>query len=124
MKKDSVFGIVTLVSTTNDNPQKGISAMKVDIIIDQDMQKVKLILDGKAGIVGPNLTADDAENVVKLIEQASRKANCEAFVLKYFNTKITKECTKFTDIKCKVHGIVRYTRKLLLILTAKPDNLV
>ncbi|MCL2120589.1 MAG: hypothetical protein FWH27_19435 [Planctomycetaceae bacterium] len=31
-----------------------------------------------------------------------------AFVLKDFNTKITKECTKVTDIKCKVHDVVRY----------------
>ncbi|MCL2117334.1 MAG: hypothetical protein FWH27_02790 [Planctomycetaceae bacterium] len=35
--------------------------MKADIIVDQETQKVKLILDWKAGIVGPNLTADDAE---------------------------------------------------------------
>ena len=48
-------------------------------MIDQETQKVKLILDGKAGIVGSNLTADDAESAVKLTEQASRKANCEAF---------------------------------------------
>jgi len=53
--------------------------MKADVIIDQETQKVKLILDWKLGIVGPNLTADDAENVVKLIEEASRKASREAF---------------------------------------------
>ena len=53
--------------------------MKADVIIEQETQKVKLILDGKAGIVGQNLTADDAENVVKLIENASRKAGREAF---------------------------------------------
>ena len=53
--------------------------MKAEVIIDQETQKVKLILDWKSGIVGPNLTVDDAENVVKLIEEASRKASCEAF---------------------------------------------
>ena len=35
-----------------------------------------------------------------------------AFVLKDFNTKITKECTKVTDIKCKVHGVVRYNNAM------------
>ena len=53
--------------------------MKADIIIDQDMQKVKLILDWKAGIVGQHLTADEAEEVVKLIEQASRAASREGY---------------------------------------------
>ncbi|MCL2120545.1 MAG: hypothetical protein FWH27_19200 [Planctomycetaceae bacterium] len=53
--------------------------MKADVIIDQETQKVKLILDGKSGIVGPNLTADDAESVVKLIEQASQEAGREMF---------------------------------------------
>ena len=33
-------------------PKKGLSTMKADIIIDQEMQKVKLILDGKAGNIG------------------------------------------------------------------------
>ena len=53
--------------------------MKADVIIDQETQKVKLILDWNAGTIGKNLTADDAENVVQLIEEASRKASCEAF---------------------------------------------
>ena len=36
--------------------------MKADVIIEQEMQKVKLFLDWKAGKIGKNLTADDAEN--------------------------------------------------------------
>jgi len=53
--------------------------MKADIIIDQESQKVKLILDWKAGIVGQNLTADGAEDVVKLVGEAAQKASREAF---------------------------------------------
>jgi hypothetical protein len=53
--------------------------MKADIIIDQETQKVKLILDWKAGNIGEKLTADEAEEVAKLIEYVSRAANCEAF---------------------------------------------
>ena len=53
--------------------------MKADIIIDHESQKVKLILDWKAGNIGEQLTADEAEEEVKLIEQASREANREAF---------------------------------------------
>jgi len=53
--------------------------MKAEIIIDQETQKVKLILDWKAGIVGEHLTADEAEGVVKLIEEASREASREVF---------------------------------------------
>ncbi|MCL2117367.1 MAG: hypothetical protein FWH27_02960 [Planctomycetaceae bacterium] len=53
--------------------------MKADIIIDQETQKVKLILDWKAGSIGEKLTDDDAENVFKLIEEASGKASREAF---------------------------------------------
>jgi len=45
--------------------------MKTDIIIDRETQKVKLIFDWKAGIVGQNLTADEAEDVVKLIEETA-----------------------------------------------------
>jgi len=37
--------------------------MKADVIIDYETQKVKLILDWKPGIVGQNLTADEAEDV-------------------------------------------------------------
>ena len=59
LKKDSIFWIVTLVFATSYNPKKGTGAMKVNVIIDQEMQKVKIILDGSAGIVGQNLTADD-----------------------------------------------------------------
>jgi len=48
--------------------------MKADIIIDQETQKVKLILDGKAGKVGQQLTADEAENVVRASSKRHRKA--------------------------------------------------
>ena len=48
--------------------------MKTDIMIDQETQKVKVILDWKTEIVGQKLTADEAEDVAKLIEQASREA--------------------------------------------------
>ena len=53
--------------------------MKADVIIDQETQKVKLIFDGKAGKVGRQLTADKAENVVKLVEQKVHEASCEVF---------------------------------------------
>ena len=53
--------------------------MKADIIIDHETQKVKLILDWKAGNIGQKLTADEAEDVVKHIEAASREASREAF---------------------------------------------
>jgi len=53
--------------------------MKADIIIDQETQKVKLIFDWAAGKVGQQLTADEAENVVQLIEAASQNAGREAF---------------------------------------------
>jgi hypothetical protein len=79
LKKDSFFGIVTIEKTTRYNPRKGIHAMKADVIIDQETQKVKLIFDWAAGKIGEHLTADEAENVVKLIEAASQNANREAF---------------------------------------------
>jgi hypothetical protein len=53
--------------------------MKADIIIDQDTQKVKLILDWKAGIVGQILTADEAEDVAKLVGEVAREVSREAF---------------------------------------------
>jgi len=53
--------------------------MKAKIIINQETQKVKLILDWKAGNIGEKLTASEAEDVVKLIEVASREASREAF---------------------------------------------
>lgn len=53
--------------------------MKADIIIDQETQKVKLILDWKAGNIGQILTSDEAEKVVQLIEEASQNASREAF---------------------------------------------
>ena len=53
--------------------------MKADIIIDHETQKVKFILDWKAGNIGQKLTADEAEDVVKLIEEAAREASREAF---------------------------------------------
>ena len=40
--------------------------MKAEIIIGQETQKVKLILDWKVGIVGQNLTADKSEDVTRL----------------------------------------------------------
>ena len=79
LKKGSIFGIVTIFFTTSYNPHKGIRAMKANVIIDQEMQKVKLILDWKSGIVGQNLTIDEAEDVVKLIDQALREASREVF---------------------------------------------
>ena len=53
--------------------------MKADIIIDQETQKIKLIFDWKSGKIGERLTADEAENVVKLIEEASQNAGREVF---------------------------------------------
>ena len=53
--------------------------MKTDIIIDQETQKVKLIFDWKAGKIGERLTAVEAENVVKFIEEASQNAGREVF---------------------------------------------
>ena len=53
--------------------------MKTDIIIDHETQKVKLILDWKAGNIGQKLTDDEAEDVVKLIEEAAREASRKAF---------------------------------------------
>jgi len=53
--------------------------MKTDIIIDQDTQKVKLIFDWAAGKIGEHLTADEAENVVRLIEAACQNASREVF---------------------------------------------
>ena len=43
--------IVTIEKPTRYNSQKGILTMKAEIIIDHAMQKVKFILDWKAGIV-------------------------------------------------------------------------
>ena len=53
--------------------------MKADVIIDQETQKVKLIFDWAAGKIGERLTADEAEKVVKLIEEASQNAGREVF---------------------------------------------
>ena len=53
--------------------------MKAEIIIDHHSQQVKLILDWKTGKIGQRLTADEAENVAKLIEQKGQEASREAF---------------------------------------------
>ena len=45
--------------------------MKTDIIIDQEVQKVKLILDWAAGKIEEHLTGDETEKVTRLIEQAT-----------------------------------------------------
>jgi len=68
LKKDSFFEIVTFCTTKSYNSSKGIVAMKADVIIDQETQKVKLIFDWSAGKIGERWTVDEAENVVKLIE--------------------------------------------------------
>jgi len=79
LKKDSFLGIVTIVKQTSYNSQKGILAMKADIIIDHETLKVKLFLDWKAGNIGQNLTADEAEDVVKLIEEVARESSRATF---------------------------------------------
>jgi len=53
--------------------------MKANIIIDQETQKVKLILDWKVGKIGEQLTADEVENITRLVEQAMQNAGREAF---------------------------------------------
>jgi hypothetical protein len=52
LKKDSLLGIVTIVNPTGYNTPKGIRAIKADIIVDQDAQKAKLILDWQAEKTG------------------------------------------------------------------------
>jgi hypothetical protein len=59
--------------------RKGIVAMKADVIIDQDTQKVKLIFDWAAGKIGERLTADEVEIVTKLVEQKLYEAGREVF---------------------------------------------
>jgi len=53
--------------------------MKAEISIDHETKNVKLLLNWKDGNVGKRLTADEAENVVKLIEDAVQTAGREAF---------------------------------------------
>jgi hypothetical protein len=43
--------------------------MKANVIVDQDAQKVKRILDCQTGKIGWHWAADAAENVTRLIEQ-------------------------------------------------------
>ena len=53
--------------------------MKTNIIIDQESQKVKLILDWSGGTIGQHLTCDEAEKVTQMIEQATQQVGREAF---------------------------------------------
>ena len=53
--------------------------MKANMIIDQESQKVKLILDWSVGTIGQHLTGDESEKVTQMIEQATQEAGREAF---------------------------------------------
>ena len=65
IEKDSIYGIVTLFHKTSYNAQKGILTIKAAIIIDQETQKVKFILDWKAGNVGQKLTVSYNDTKIK-----------------------------------------------------------
>ena len=53
--------------------------MKAELSIDRETKSVKLLLNWKDGKIGKQLTADEAENVVSLLEDVSQAANREAF---------------------------------------------
>ena len=53
--------------------------MKAEVIIDHETQKVKLVFDWQGGEIGKHLSADEAENVMRLIEEATQQAGREAF---------------------------------------------
>jgi len=53
--------------------------MKTEIIVEQHSPKVNLILDCQTGIVGKDLSADEAEKTTQLIKQATQEAGREAF---------------------------------------------
>jgi hypothetical protein len=86
--------------------------MKAAILIDQETQKVNLILDWQAGNIGNHLTASEAENVTRLIESATQEAGCEAFqawLMQFechddatfgYGNVFAKECCVSTESHC------------------------
>ena len=71
--------MITVYSTSSYTPNRKESPVKTTLTKNAKEQKMTLVVDWQNGRTGKHLSADEAENVIKLLEQRLQEAGREVF---------------------------------------------